>query len=75
VADAYGAQTTPHAFLIGSDGRLLYQGAVDDRSFRQRQATTNYLDAAVSALLAGRSPDPASTPAYGCTLVRYMAEG
>lgn len=74
VADAYGALTTPHAFVIDPAGRVAYQGAVDDRSFRQREATVNYLDAAVEALLSGQPPDPAETPAYGCTIVRHFGD-
>ncbi len=75
VADAFGAQTTPHVFVIDPTGRVAYQGAIDDRSFRQREATVNYLDAALEALDAGRDPDPAETPAYGCTIVRDFGEG
>lgn len=74
VALAYGAQTTPHVFLIDTGGRIAYQGAVDDRSFRQREATVNYLDAAIAAVRAHRMPDPASTPAYGCAIVREFYE-
>lgn len=70
VADAYGAITTPHIFVIHPDGLIVYQGAIDDRSFRQPEPTVNYLDAAVEALLAGRYPEIAETPSYGCTIVR-----
>jgi peroxiredoxin len=74
VADAYGAITTPHIFLIAASGLIIYQGAVDDRSFRQPEATINYLDAAVDALQKGQPPDPSDTLAYGCTIVRYFGE-
>ncbi len=74
VADAYGALTTPHVFLISPHGRIAYQGAVDDRTFRQREPTVNYLDAAIEAVLAGRTPNPANTPAYGCAIVRDYGE-
>ncbi|MFW5883233.1 MAG: redoxin domain-containing protein, partial [Verrucomicrobiota bacterium] len=30
VGQAYGAQTTPHMYVIAPDGTLLYQGAFDD---------------------------------------------
>ena len=56
VADAYGALTTPHVFVITADGHLAYQGAIDDTNFRQKEATVNYLDEAVAAALAGRDP-------------------
>ena len=70
VADAWGAQTTPHAFVVDGSGILRYQGAVDDVTFRQREPRRLYVREAIDALLAGRLPEVASTPAYGCTIVR-----
>lgn len=71
VADQYHAQTTPHFFMVDQDGILRYQGTFDDITFRQRTATRHFLIEAMEALLAGRLPDPQSTPPYGCTIVRY----
>jgi hypothetical protein len=51
---------------------LRYQGAVDNITFRKREATHFFLQEAVEALLAGRLPQPAETPAYGCTIVREI---
>ena len=70
VADAYGAQTTPHFFVIDASGLLRYQGAFDDVTFQQNTPTQNYLADAVRAVLAGEEPDPDETPPYGCTIVR-----
>ncbi|HLE13163.1 MAG TPA: redoxin domain-containing protein [Anaerolineales bacterium] len=70
LADLYGAQTTPHLFLIDPQGILRYQGAFDDVTFRQRTPTKDYLRQAVEAVLAGQHPDPDQTPAYGCMIVR-----
>lgn len=74
-ADILGAETTPHIFLIDEKGVLRYQGAVDDVSFRQRTPTRSYLKDALEALKAGLEPDPADTPAYGCTIVRFHEGG
>ncbi len=71
VADLYGAQTTPHLFLLDSQGILRYHGALNDRSFRKRTPERFYLQQAVEALKAGRLPDPNYVPPYGCTVVRY----
>jgi peroxiredoxin len=71
VADLYDAQTTPHLFVIDAAGMVRYQGAFDDVTFRQRTPTRAYLHQAVSAVLAGQTPEPAQTPPYGCALVRY----
>ncbi|MGW8143424.1 MAG: redoxin domain-containing protein [Anaerolineales bacterium] len=70
VADLYGATTTPHIFVIDSEGILRYQGALDDVTFRQRTPTINYLERAVEAIQNNKSPEPAITPSYGCTVVR-----
>jgi peroxiredoxin len=72
VADQYGAQTTPHLFVIDGRGVLRYQGALDDTSFRQREARRFYLRQAVEAVLEGQDPDPAQTAPYGCTIVRAI---
>ena len=71
VVELYEAQTTPHLFAIDSAGILRYQGAFDNVTFRQRQATQGFLHQAVEALLAGRLPEPAQTPLYGCSIIRY----
>jgi hypothetical protein len=73
-ADRYAAVTTPHFFLLDPQGILRYQGAFDDVTFRQRQPSRSYLVDAVEAVLAGREPEPAETPAFGCTIVRYSPE-
>lgn len=72
VADIYEAVTTPHIFVIDREGILRYRGAVDDLTFRHREATRFFLREAVDALLNGRLPVIHETPAYGCTIVREI---
>ena len=72
--DAYGVQTLPHLFVIDARGLLRYRGAFDDVTFRQRTPTRFYLKDAVDRLLAGQTPNPAETPAYGCAVVRYFLD-
>lgn len=64
---AYGAKTTPHMFVIDGGGKVVYNGAIDSRS---ETANVNYVDAALTALAAGRSPDPSTTKPVGCS-VKY----
>ncbi len=73
VADAYGAVTTPHLYVVDTQGMLRYAGAPDDVTFRQRTPARHYLADAVAALLAGQDPEPAETPGYGCVIVRMIA--
>ncbi len=72
VADQYGAVITPHFYVLDRQGVLRYAGSFDDVSFRQRTPSRLYLEEAVSAVLAGRLPDPSETHPYGCALVRHL---
>jgi peroxiredoxin len=72
VADLYEALTTPHVFVLDSEGILRYRGAVDDVTFRRREATRFFLWEAVEALLHSRLPELNETLAYGCTIVREI---
>ena len=67
VGRAYGAKTTPHMFVIDANGTLAYNGAIDSGPGAE---TTNYVDAALTALASGKRPDPATTKPMGCS-VKY----
>ncbi len=71
IARLYGAQITPHLFVIDREGTLRYQGAFDDVSFRQRKPTRSYLVEVIDELLAGRQPAITSMPPYGCAITIY----
>jgi peroxiredoxin len=73
-ANKYSAKTTPHLFVVDKKGILRYQGAFDNITFRQSEATEQYLHAAVENLFSGTHPDPAQTLPYGCALVRHTPE-
>lgn len=69
VGRLYGAKTTPHMFVINSDGVLVYNGAIDSiRSAEQEDIgrATNYVTAALADLKAGRPVATANTQPYGC---------
>ncbi|OGN88990.1 MAG: hypothetical protein A2Y88_09790 [Chloroflexi bacterium RBG_13_48_10] len=72
VANLYGAQTTPHFFVVDTKGYLAYQGAWDDITFRQRVATQVYLPQVIEALKHQLVPEITQTEPYGCALVRYL---
>lgn len=74
VADLYEAKTTPHVFVVDRVGMLRYRGAVDDVNFGRRRPGRFFLEQAVEALLDGRLPPLAETPAYGCAIVREAVE-
>jgi peroxiredoxin len=74
VADLYGAQTTPHVFVIDAQGILRYRGAVDDVTFRQRSPSRFYVREALEALRNGGRPPTTETLAHGCSIVRHALE-
>jgi hypothetical protein len=59
-------------FVLDQKGILRYRGAVDDVSFRRREATQFFLRDAVEALLNGQPLLLSETPAYGCAIVREI---
>jgi len=61
---AYGAKTTPHMFVIDKTGKLVYNGAIDDRK------ETNYVAAALDEVLADKPVSTSRTEPYGCS-VKY----
>lgn len=72
IAKAYGATRTPHVFLLqkGNDGKfkVAYIGAIDNDTENVNPDKTKYVENAVTALSAGKTPDPSSTKAIGCTI-------
>jgi peroxiredoxin len=70
-AKAYRAACTPDFFLFDGDRRLVYHGAIDDNR-DDRAVTRHYLREALDAVLEGREPPVADTPAVGCT-VKYRS--
>lgn len=66
VAAAYRAHATPHVFVIDADGVLRYTGAIDDDWSHDRLGPTNYLDLALSTVLAGQRLERTVTVPYGC---------
>lgn len=72
VGHAYGAKTTPHMFIIGKDGKIAYNGAIDDDppGRKAKAERVNYVGGGLNAEKSGKNPDPASTKPYGCS-VKY----
>jgi len=69
VGRAYGAKTTPHMFVINTEGVLIYQGAIDSiRSAKAKDIpkATNYVKAAYKSAKAGQPVESGSTRPYGC---------
>lgn len=68
IGHLYDMKTTPHCFVIGKDGILVYDGAMDDHPipFGDPRTARNYVRAAVDSLLAGQPVAVTQTKSYGC---------
>ena len=70
VGRSYGAKTTPHMFVISPEGKIAYQGAIDDDPYGDKSVPENYVDKSLDELLAGKQLSSAETAPYGCS-VKY----
>lgn len=68
VGKLYNAKNTPAMAIIDAEGTLAYWGAIDDAP--RGTAKTNYVDAALTQILAGETVTTAETKPYGCS-VKY----
>lgn len=73
IGRAYGAKTTPHMFVIDKEGKLVYQGAIDNKPTADTAdiaMATNYVTQALKSLGAGKPVETNTTRPYGC-FVKY----
>jgi thiol-disulfide isomerase/thioredoxin len=71
LADIFGAQHTPHCFVIDAKGVLAYAGGLDDDPKGDKgDATKTYVRDAVDALLAGKPVAVTESKPYGCGIKR-----
>jgi peroxiredoxin len=73
VGRAYGAQTTPHMYIINPQGAVIYQGAIDSNSSSDPETipgAENYVRRALDEALDGKAVSNSSTRSYGCS-VKY----
>ena len=71
VAKDFGAQRTPHAFLIWKERdtwAIKYNGAIDDNGAHPELVQKRYLADAVDALLSGRGVVEKETRSIGCQI-------
>jgi hypothetical protein len=69
----YAAKTTPHMFVIDPQGKLIYQGAIDDQPSPDPstlKGAKNYVSAALEESMAGKPVATPVTRSYGCS-VKY----
>jgi peroxiredoxin len=75
VAKLYGAKNTPNMVIIGPDGKIVYEGAIDSKATPNPAdipTSTNYVKTALDEALAGKPVSNAQTRPYGCS-VKYKS--
>ena len=73
VGRLYGAQTTPHMYIINTNGVLVYQGAIDSIpsvDVADIATAQNYVQAALDEIAQGKPVTTSTTKSYGCS-VKY----
>lgn len=73
IARLFGARCTPHVFVIGKDGTLLYQGAVDslrgtDPNEIARDDNLHWFKNALEHAIQDKRVIPQETIPYGCPI-------
>jgi peroxiredoxin len=69
----YGAQTTPHIYIIDATGTLVYKGGIDSLATADKADIAKaepYVANALSSLAAGKKIAANNTKPYGCS-VKY----
>jgi peroxiredoxin len=75
VGRAYGAQTTPHMYVITGEGKLVYMGGIDDKPttrLEDLKTAKNFVDAALTEVSQGKPVSVTTARPYGCS-VKYSS--
>jgi thioredoxin-related protein len=72
IANAFGAQTTPHVFLFDKHMELVYKGAIDDHYKSAAEVKQPYAKDAVSRIAKGEKVAVQETPPVGCSIKRKL---
>ena len=72
IANAFGGQVTPHAFLFNSDMKLVYKGAIDDSYESANDVKEAYLKDAIGSLGSNTKIAVAETKPTGCGIKRKL---
>jgi hypothetical protein len=68
IGRSYGAKTTPSFFLIDRNGKLAYEGALNQDIYDNRPDGADYIRPALDDLLAGRPVKVPESQQQGCAI-------
>jgi peroxiredoxin len=72
---AYGAKNTPDMVIIDPEGKIVYEGAIDNKATPNPAdipSSTNYVKAALDESMSGKPVSNPTTRPYGCS-VKYKS--
>ncbi len=69
IADRFGANATPEAYVLDAGGKLVYHGRIDN-SRDTAGVTSSDLRDALDELIAGKAISKTGAKAFGCTIKR-----
>lgn len=70
LANAFGAKTTPHVFLLDADLKLVYKGSIDNSWDNNRTETLPYLTTAMNEVKEAKAITTNATDPRGCSIKR-----
>ena len=70
LANAYGAKTTPHVYVLNAKNVLIYKGSIDNIWDSKRTETIPYLHNAIDHLANNTELKNNDTPPRGCSIKR-----
>ena len=74
LANAFGGQTTPHAFLFNSKMELVYKGAIDDNYESADKVKDAYVKNAITSIANGAEVAISETKPVGCSIKRKTSQ-
>ncbi|GAB2661624.1 thioredoxin family protein [Flavihumibacter cheonanensis] len=70
LADAFGASRTPECYLFDSEGKLVYQGAIDDNPADETKIKRKHLELAITEMIEGKEVTVKKSRSIGCSIKR-----
>ena len=70
LADAFGAKTTPHLFVVDSKGKLAFKGSIDNSWDSKRTEDRSYAAEVIDHLTNGTSLKDNTSQPRGCSIKR-----
>lgn len=74
LADAFGANKTPHVFVFDKNGKLVYKGAIDNNPKDIAGVTEMYLRDAIGFISQGKEMKVNATKSVGCSIKRVVSD-